>query len=130
MKIAFVGLGRMGAGMTHRLLDAGHEVHAWNRSEGPRQTLASQGGKPAAAKVAKRTVRGLPVTTIDVSGDYSGMGGPMASSSKAVPGYRLLGAIVEGSGGNIFLKFTGPAKTIDANAPKFDLLVASFRPDR
>jgi 6-phosphogluconate dehydrogenase len=49
MKIAFVGLGRMGAGMTHRLLDAGHEVHAWNRSEGPRATLASQGGKPAAS---------------------------------------------------------------------------------
>jgi 6-phosphogluconate dehydrogenase len=47
MKIAFVGLGRMGAGMTHRLLDAGHEVHAWNRSEAPRATLASQGGKPA-----------------------------------------------------------------------------------
>jgi 6-phosphogluconate dehydrogenase len=47
MKIAFVGLGRMGAGMTHRLLDAGHEVHAWNRSEGPRATLASQGGTPA-----------------------------------------------------------------------------------
>jgi 6-phosphogluconate dehydrogenase len=37
----------MGAGMTHRLLDAGHEVHAWNRSEAPRATLASQGGKPA-----------------------------------------------------------------------------------
>jgi 6-phosphogluconate dehydrogenase len=49
MKIAFVGLGRMGAGMTHRLLDAGHEVHAWNRSEGPRATLAEQGGKPAAS---------------------------------------------------------------------------------
>jgi 6-phosphogluconate dehydrogenase len=49
MKIAFVGLGRMGAGMTHRLLDAGHEVHAWNRSEGPRTTLASQGGHPAAS---------------------------------------------------------------------------------
>jgi 6-phosphogluconate dehydrogenase len=47
MKIGFVGLGRMGAGMTHRLLDAGHEVHAWNRSDGPRQTLASQGGTPA-----------------------------------------------------------------------------------
>jgi 6-phosphogluconate dehydrogenase len=49
MKIAFVGLGRMGAGMTHRLLDAGHEVHAWNRSEGPRATLAEQGGHPAAS---------------------------------------------------------------------------------
>jgi 6-phosphogluconate dehydrogenase len=47
MKIGFAGLGRMGAGMTHRLLDAGHEVHAWNRSEGPRATLAGQGGQPA-----------------------------------------------------------------------------------
>jgi 6-phosphogluconate dehydrogenase len=47
MRVGFVGLGRMGAGMTHRLLDSGHEVHAWNRSEAPRATLASQGGKPA-----------------------------------------------------------------------------------
>jgi hypothetical protein len=53
------------------------------------------------------------------------MGGPMAPS-KAVPGYRLLGAIVEGSGGNVFVKFAGPAKTVGANQAKFDQLLASF----
>jgi hypothetical protein len=32
-------------------------------------------GKPskAAAKIAKRTIHGWPVTTVDVSGDYTGM---------------------------------------------------------
>src|SRR5277367_3602833 len=30
-------------------------------------------GQPASAKVTKITVHGLPVTTIDVSGEYSGM---------------------------------------------------------
>jgi hypothetical protein len=36
-------------------------------------------GKPAEAKIAKGTVDD-PVTTIDSSGDYNGMGGPMAAS--------------------------------------------------
>ncbi len=86
------------------------------------------GGAPAV--VAKRTVRGLPITTVDVSGDYSGMGGPTASAPQTVPGYRLLGAIVEGPGGNVFIKFTGPVKTIAANQQKFDQLLASFQPDK
>jgi len=83
-------------------------------------------GKPAAAQIAKRTSRGLTITTIDASGDYSGMGGPMARGQSAVSGYRLLGAIVEGPRGNVFVKFTGPAKTMAANQKKFEQLVASF----
>src|SRR6202142_192527 len=37
------------------------------------------GGKPAPAKVSKLAIHGLPVTTIDVSGEYSGMAGPVAT---------------------------------------------------
>jgi hypothetical protein len=85
-------------------------------------------GKPAAAVVSKRTARGIPMTTIDVAGEYSGLGGPLAAS-KPVPGYRLLGAIVEGSGGNIFVKFTGPSKTVAANKAKYDALLASIAKD-
>jgi len=84
-------------------------------------------GKAAAARVGKRTIRGLNVTTVDTSGEYTGMGGPMASSPRGVPGYRLLGAIVEGPGGNVFVKFTGPAKTMAANQGKFEQLLASFQ---
>lgn len=82
-----------------------------------------RGGPPA--KIAKRTVHGLPVTTIDASGEYSGMGGPMSQDKSVKTGYRLIGAIVEGPGGNVFFKFTGPAKTIGANQPKFDGLLNS-----
>ena len=88
------------------------------------------GGKPAAARVAKRTAGRLTITTIDTTGEYSGMGGPLAGAQRVVSGYRLLGAIVEGPGGNVFLKFTGPNKTIAANQQKFEQLLASFQPDK
>jgi hypothetical protein len=39
----------------------------------------------------------------------------------------MLAAIIEGSGGNIFIKYTGPLKTVTANAGKFDALVNSFQ---
>lgn len=87
-------------------------------------------GKPSkeAAKIVKRTIHGLQVTTVDVSGAYTGMGGPTAQPGPAMPGYRLLGAIVEGPQGSIFIKFTGPAKTIGANQAAFDKMLASLQP--
>ena len=85
--------------------------------------------QPATAAIAKRTSHGLTITTIDVSGTYSGMGGPMGGHAP-VPGYRLLGAIVEGPQGNVFIKFTGPVKTIAANQGKFEQLLASFQPEK
>jgi hypothetical protein len=84
-------------------------------------------GKPAPAKIDKRTVRGVAVTIIDASGTYTGMGGPMAASTKPAPGYRLLGAIVEGPGGNVFFKLTGPAKTIAAQQKNFEQLLLSIQ---
>jgi hypothetical protein len=87
-------------------------------------------GKTAPAKVATRKVGGLTLTTIESAGAYSGMRGPSAPSGSLVAGYRLLGAIVEGPGGNVFVKFTGPAKTIAANQQKFESLLASFQLDK
>jgi hypothetical protein len=88
--------------------------------------MVAPGGKPTEAKIAKRAIHGLTVTTIDASGDYTGMGGPMASSKSMLSNYRLLGAIIEGAGGNVFIKFTGPAKTIVASEAKFEQLLNSF----
>lgn len=88
--------------------------------------MVTPGGKTAEAKIAKRTVHGLPVSTIDSTGDYTGMGGPMAAPGAVAKNYRLLGAIIEGPGGNIFIKFTGPARTVGANEQKFEQLVNSF----
>ena len=49
MKIGFIGLGNMGAGMAANLLEAGHEVTAYNRSQDKVAALAEQGAKPRAA---------------------------------------------------------------------------------
>lgn len=84
-------------------------------------------GKPATAKTEKTTVHGLPVTTIDISGNYAGMGGPMAKSPGVDANFRLLGAIVEGPGGNLFIKFAGPAKLVAANQSKFKQLLDSLQ---
>jgi len=84
-------------------------------------------GKPAPARILKRTIHGLAVTTIDVSGEYSGMGGPMATTRTIKSRYRLLGAIIENPGGNVFLKFTGPERTIAANEKNFNQLLDSFQ---
>jgi hypothetical protein len=91
------------------------------------QMLATD-GKPADANIVKRIIHGLTVTTIDASGHYTGTGGPMASKS-VQNSSRLLGAIVEGPGGNMFIKFTGPAKTVTANRAEFEQLLILFDKD-
>jgi 3-hydroxyisobutyrate dehydrogenase-like beta-hydroxyacid dehydrogenase len=47
MKIGFIGLGNMGAGMAANLLEAGHEVTAYNRSQDKVAALAEKGATPA-----------------------------------------------------------------------------------
>jgi 3-hydroxyisobutyrate dehydrogenase-like beta-hydroxyacid dehydrogenase len=51
MKIGFLGLGQMGAGMAANLLKAGHEVTVYNRSIAKTEPLAALGAK-VAGKVA------------------------------------------------------------------------------
>ena len=92
--------------------------------------IVTADGSPAEAKIGKRTIHGLTVTTIDSSGDYTGMGGPMAQSKTVQHNYRLLGAIVEAPDGNVFIKFTGSAKTIAARQPEFEQLLNSFEKEK
>lgn len=40
MQIGFIGLGKMGAGLASRLVSAGHQVLAWNRSEHPQKNVS------------------------------------------------------------------------------------------
>lgn len=83
-------------------------------------------GQPAKNAVTnRRSVHGMPLTTIEVSGTYTGMGGPMMAQQPAKSGYRMLGAIIEGPQGSVFFKFTGPAKTVAANAKAFEDMVNS-----
>jgi len=83
-------------------------------------------GKPADAQIVKRTVHALPVTIIDSTGTYTGMGGPLSPGATVKPRYRMIGAVIENPSGNLFLKFTGPVKTVTQNQAKFDQMLQSF----
>ena len=84
-------------------------------------------GQPARSRTTKKTVNGLTVTTIDVTGTYEATGGMATTPQEPKSDTRMLAAIIEGPGGNIFIKFTGPAKTLAENSAKFDSLVGNFR---
>ena len=62
MKLGFIGLGRMGAGMAANLIEAGHEVSVYNRSPDRRRALIERGAR-AAASVAD-ACRGDAVITM------------------------------------------------------------------
>src|SRR5258708_6863445 len=49
MQLGFVGLGRMGGNMVHRLARGGHQVVAFNRSPGPVQEAVRNGATAAAS---------------------------------------------------------------------------------
>ena len=58
MKIAFLGLGPMGAPMAARLADAGHELCVWNRSAEKATPFAARGARLATTPPASRRGRG------------------------------------------------------------------------
>jgi hypothetical protein len=91
------------------------------------QRWVSQFETSAKPQTAKKTINGLPVTTIDLPGTYLASAGPMSPTKTSKPGYRLLGAIVEGPQGAVFFKFTGPAKTVAAGQAAFDKMLGGIR---
>jgi hypothetical protein len=76
------------------------------------------------AVVSTRTIRGLDVKVIDLSGTYRQQMGPMEHPAK--PGYRLFGAVVEGQGSRWFWRAVGPAKTMADAKKGFDELIESL----
>lgn len=80
-----------------------------------------------APKQKKETINGFPVTTVDLTGTFKGGGPMMGQSSGPKPNFRLLGAIVETSEGEVFFKLTGPAKTVAAAQGEFQSLLKSLK---
>lgn len=63
MKVALIGLGRMGAAIGERLLAAGYELTVYNRSPEKLQPLVARGAR-AAGSVAEAAREGGPVITM------------------------------------------------------------------
>lgn len=79
------------------------------------------------AKQKKETINGFAVTSVDLTGTFKGGGMAMGQPSGPKSGYRLLGAIVETPGGEVFFKMTGPSKTMEAAQPEFQGLLKSLK---
>jgi hypothetical protein len=83
-----------------------------------------EGAKAPATK--KEKVAGFEMTTLELEGTYTGGGGPMGPKVTK-PGFKLLGAIVEGPSGPIFFKLTGPAKTVEAARADFQKMLKGLK---
>jgi len=80
--------------------------------------IRDSAGNPATPKIDSRTVAGLKVTTVEMSGSYAGMG-----ESAPRPDWAVRGAIFETREGLLFIKMTGPGPAMAAAAPAFAALV-------
>ncbi len=86
------------------------------------QITLPDGGDPAAqAERSSFTADGMAGHIVSLDGSYkSGGGRPMGGGGEILPGYRLVGVVIEGPQGSVFFKLTGPAAT--ARAMEDDLL--------
>lgn len=74
------------------------------------------------AALPTRPLFGQPARFVSVDGTFSpGMGG-----GEAFPGYRLVGLILSGEGGAVFVKMTGPEALVEQNGAAFDQFVSSL----
>lgn len=85
------------------------------------------GPSDKAAKTTKEKIGGLDVTLVEVTGTYTASMGPMSPVKDKKPGYRLLGAIVEGPQGPLFFKLTGPDKTVSGARPAFQKMLKTLK---
>jgi len=79
------------------------------------------------ARITRKSIGGIPLTVVDVSGDYTNSMMPMGQPGGSKANYRMLGVIAEAANGPWFIKLTGPAKTVAQWAPSFDTFLNSIR---
>lgn len=101
--------------------DASANLNRWVGQFAP-----DDGVDPAETMVRDQfEVGALKVTTVEVSGRFVAPVRPGGAEHYDEPGWRMLGAVVEGSGGPWFFKATGPKETMSAAKAGFRSLLES-----
>ena len=77
------------------------------------------------ARTSHRTVHGIPLTIVDVTGTY--VGGMGSAETKPKTDFRMLAAVAEAGNGPWFFKLTGPAKTVTRWEPSFRSFLDSIQ---
>lgn len=78
------------------------------------------------AKTRTRTINGLTVTSVDVSGTYVAEVRPGSSEHYDKPGFTLSAAVVTTPQGPYYIKLTGPARTVAAAQRGYEEFLASL----
>ncbi len=86
-------------------------------------------GRPSSAVAKKdtRTVNGLEVSLLDVTGTYTAEMAPGASEHHNKPGFRLRAAVITTPRGPYYIKLTGPQKTVAKWDRAFEQFVGSLK---
>lgn len=79
------------------------------------------------AKTESRTINGLTVSSVDVSGTYVAEVRPGSSEHVNKPDFRLRAAVVETPRGSYYIKLTGPSRTVGAASPAYEAFLGSLR---
>jgi hypothetical protein len=92
------------------------------------QRWVGQFDDAGADKHTERTVHGLAMKMVEVTGTYAG--GGMMATTPAEPhrGWALVGVVVETPGTHYFFKMVGPVDQVRAARPSFDAMIASIAP--
>lgn len=152
MKIGFIGLGNMGAGMAASLLKAGHEVAVYNRTAGKAEALVRLGAKAqnsVAAVCAADVIITMLADDDALESIVFGKAGALASLRKGAlhissstisvalskriaaahtdAGQHYLAAPVFGrpdaaANAKLFIVVGGPADQVDAHMPLFQAM--------
>jgi hypothetical protein len=89
-------------------------------------TQSNGSSSKARAGTSRKTISGLAVTVVDLSGDYHPLMMPGASSQEPKTGYRMIAAVVETSEGPWFFKLVGPEQTVAKWSASFDQFLNSI----
>jgi hypothetical protein len=81
----------------------------------------------AVAQRQSRTINGLKVTLVDVSGTYVAEVTPGSTQRHNNPNFRLRAAVIETPNGPYFIKLTGPAKTVATSDGAYERFLASVK---
>ena len=92
------------------------------------QFAPEKDGSPVKLERREATYGSHKVTLVDAKGTFLS-GAPMAAQKTPMPGYALLGAIIESEEGNVFVKLTGPEKEVAAAKGAFEKMLGSAFPD-
>jgi len=82
-------------------------------------------GGPAKAETTRMTVQSMPVTLLEIHGEYMGMGGAWHKADQ-----RMLVSMVQAPAGSVFIKLLGPDDTVLASKDAYMEFIRGLKPTK